>query len=1216
MDSKKRINQKNLWRKRVTLSCVGVIAVIGIVVSTLFMMKTEPAVAAMSSDKIQKCLNESGAPDVKSVQDACKLCSSGARGALWFNSSSTDRNSNTIYAKEGDKEIDVYLWGQTYGCDRKCTNIGGCSPSIAGYIWFADAGQMMWNGTGASPDTRRWFLYADGRPNDERYNITLYRGTLANTPYKWYNGTGNNVKLKLNIDVFTRIYIGEMGRGSVKTAEDGTKTYTADISVNRCFTNNGLDVAGIGRHYYNMTNTQSGPCYGEDSTITLVVEPAKEQARFESWSYGSATAGNREIQEEFNTFHVNGDPELTPDDKEERTVRTTEEKVNLFFSHQFSYFTPINELYDYSGDVYTTYDHVIEVTTGDKTEKIYESNNNRLYVRKPDFEANVNRPVNIDTAMWTRKDFVHSDPEITLEIGETKKVCSTVTYSKKWIKFDGYGNQVKFNNDTSSGKASTTACMIVKRGASLTNGSEFTSRSYVKTPEVALENYTQPSQIEASQIDGMLAIAKVLRIIYGNTKPTNAVQAIIGRAGYAFVEVDSDTISVDFWHNLYYTPDNDPETGFQFTEKDVVPDVSTNWTATTRIKRFDAEIGSEEEQKGWNVTQNKKYKESGWSVIDGPTKGTWTLSGSNGEPKTKQTSADLAAINKEIESPKPGDYAFVCSTIQYEPKYVKLKQSEDIDKNKPHTESSHDYYKYTIEKTGGFGSSEACVLIYRKLGVVGTPTNGDNNNTLGKVVTDPMYVGEETTVGWYTEADSAARNSSYGWLGRILIGYQAVNCVVPANGNIASLGSLFSGSSNAGAEPKDYYVGAGASVGCEVAYSQSWGDGDNSHRANANESIVAPNEVGRKDCTGAGYKYKYCYVYCPPVKDAKCYRKCDPPWWETYGAVCRPTAKKPTVSVWNGGIFIGSGSIKTSIAERYTDKADIIYTLLRDGGNSTQFGAWSEYLATINGGITNFTSGGVLATGLPGQSFNLIDNSPLTIQNANNPPGPGHSQIQSNSVLLARMKEYFFSHGDIIEYSGGAHTSAMGLDGIGTKFIKVKGDLNIDSDIVNQDSSNNTVYGLPQTVIYATGDINITGNNSGGNNAVQRIDAWLITDGTINTCKEATTYTAAMTKDYPSYQYSQNCANNLQFNGPVFAKNIKLYRTYGADGISNDDEDKADNRSEKPLGTEDRNLRDDRAATAENFNLSADTYLWAYAQAGRYSSSYTEAYSRELPPRY
>ena len=42
----------------------------------------------------------------------------------------------------------------------------------------------------------------------------------------------------------------------------------------------------------------------------------------------------------------------------------------------------------------------------------------------------------------------------------------------------------------------------------------------------------------------------------------------------------------------------------------------------------------------------------------------------------------------------------------------------------------------------------------------------------------------------------------------------------------------------------------------------------------------------------------------------------------------------------------------------------------------------------------------------------------------------------------------------------------------------------------------------------------------------------------------------------------------------------------------------------------------DRQTPAEVFNYRADAYLWAYAQAGRYDSSYTETYTRELAPRY
>ena len=83
------------------------------------------------------------------------------------------------------------------------------------------------------------------------------------------------------------------------------------------------------------------------------------------------------------------------------------------------------------------------------------------------------------------------------------------------------------------------------------------------------------------------------------------------------------------------------------------------------------------------------------------------------------------------------------------------------------------------------------------------------------------------------------------------------------------------------------------------------------------------------------------------------------------------------------------------------------------------------------------------------------------------------------------------------------------------------------------------------------------------------------------------------------------CSKRLEINGPVFTKNVISKRSFGADGISNDDHDGGNTEPDNH-----------RAVSGEVFNLSADTYLWAYAQAGRYSSSYSEAYSRELPPRY
>ena len=159
-----------------------------------------------------------------------------------------------------------------------------------------------------------------------------------------------------------------------------------------------------------------------------------------------------------------------------------------------------------------------------------------------------------------------------------------------------------------------------------------------------------------------------------------------------------------------------------------------------------------------------------------------------------------------------------------------------------------------------------------------------------------------------------------------------------------------------------------------------------------------------------------------------------------------------------------------------------------------------------------------------------------------------------------------------------------------TRIVTVSGNLNITSNIVYPTQNYTNIYQLPQNVIFVDGDITI-------NPDVRRIDAWIIATGNINTCtvREAAKGTATA-----AVGWNQNtvCDQQLVFNGPVMAGSVTLNRTYGSDPTS----------AYSP--------QSDRHESAEIFNLSASTYLWAYAQAGRYDSSYTEAYSRELAPRY
>ena len=176
--------------------------------------------------------------------------------------------------------------------------------------------------------------------------------------------------------------------------------------------------------------------------------------------------------------------------------------------------------------------------------------------------------------------------------------------------------------------------------------------------------------------------------------------------------------------------------------------------------------------------------------------------------------------------------------------------------------------------------------------------------------------------------------------------------------------------------------------------------------------------------------------------------------------------------------------------------------------------------------------------------------------------------------------------------------------------IHVDGTLTIDTDICtgtgtcgsnpnlvlaqrNSDYYTN-IYSLPQVLIIADGGIVIKDN-------VTQIDAWLITNGNINTCNGLT---------YNSNGFSANaCANQLIINGPIFANSLTLVRNSGANGGVGSGNPAGGN----PITF---NLTDDGSIQpAEIINLRPDVLFWAYSQAQRFSQA-NVTYTRELAPRY
>jgi hypothetical protein len=108
---------------------------------------------------------------------------------------------------------------------------------------------------------------------------------------------------------------------------------------------------------------------------------------------------------------------------------------------------------------------------------------------------------------------------------------------------------------------------------------------------------------------------------------------------------------------------------------------------------------------------------------------------------------------------------------------------------------------------------------------------------------------------------------------------------------------------------------------------------------------------------------------------------------------------------------------------------------------------------------------------------------------------------------------------------------------------------------------------------------------------VTHVDSWLIADEIV-TCDPNNDWWLG--KVTASQINSKNCDKQLNLNGPVMTKTLKLYRTHGAGFV---------------------NGAALLASPAEVFNMGSETYLWAFNQAQRYSQA-TTTYARELAPRY
>ena len=596
---------------------------------------------------------------------------------------------------------------------------------------------------------------------------------------------------------------------------------------------------------------------------------------------------------------------------------------------------------------------------------------------------------------------------------------------------------------------------------------------------------------------------------------------------------DGEKLTVEFWHNIYY------ENNTSYASEDRFDNVSTNW-----------------------------------NVSGANTSGTFSTNGkynSSTEVSRRTVGISLA----------PGETKTVCHILSYKPKYVSFDRKDEgyfqrhYDEEGNYTGSTwvHEYYYFSNAGTSGSGSSRACVTVTRPE----DPDGPGPNNPAGTTSSDVLYAGEDATVGWETNA------TSYGV--RRYAASQAIVYLVPVNVNYYD-GIATGEDRYRGGDTCTYYQGKASPEYCDSLYSESFSPGPNEEQTSfiKQASVTVPDSVGYKYCNSFGYQYQYWYAYNRGSGD-EWHHDSSRDYWYVYDASCRPIAKKPSLATWNNSI-LSNGGVKTSTSPRYNPAT--MGTLA--SGTRTLYGSWTEYLNVIGGTVNGLTSGAALALG--SSALDVYENSPLTI--ANNTTNLGSSGVQSSTALRTRLDTYLKNQ-DSTTDPGNTIGGAGWTNLTGTHVYHRQGDLNITGNITLATGGYNSVYQLPQVIIFVDGNVNISSN-------VTQIDAWIIagSNSTINTCSD---FQVGTTEADAVGRSSGTCTNQLVFNGPVMAGRLALNRSFGSDPL-------IDYRK----GTFGANS--DRHTPAEVFNYRADAYLWAYAQAGRYDSSYTETYTRELAPRY
>lgn len=845
-----------------------------------------------------------------------------------------------------------------------------------------------------------------------------------------------------------------------------------------------------------------------------------------------------------------------PDGEANISVKTTSENTKVDFWHKIDYDGAAKIPDNYKAPEVSTYWIVSNGREARKEGQQVADNSYRTSGRGANNSGNIG--VNSVT--------------VQLQPGETKTVCQNISYGSKTVGFNAASSGDSYEANHKGDMGMSIACATVTRmpsdyvddcdftGTCPKGSAEFYSTSTVSIGDIPRKDGSGidvRAMSDTSDPDGTRGNADDLDSMNQANKDGRRA------AWLAFsVDYETDSVDVEFLHHLFY------KNNFQFAERDTVDSASTAWTV----------------------------------VGNGSGNGTFTVKSS----KQNETSDELNRTTVNVPLIE-GETKTVCQTIMYKPKYVSfaVKPDGDHDGRLGH-ELAHEYFDYQISNPNGSGQSQACVKITRRKRPQGIPTSTGDLDPKGSISSTIMYAGEKaSTIGW-------SELTASGSLSNRLSRFEAIVYLVAPDKNMDASNPLTKGARiyNSGMSPCNYYKGKAQYDWCEVvSTSPSGGMSIYSGKHSAQIAIAVPDLVGYKYCNSAGWFWESWYLRC--AKDLGCWWEHNPSgdYWFNYDSACRTIAKKPSVAFWNGGVF-ASGVIKASASPRYTitnnlSTPHMINSTAPAVGDVTLYGSWSEQLAVANGTISNFASGAALSRGNAysgGENAISSNYSNLTISNEDSSTR-GNAGITSDSAILrSRLKTYLSDRYFVKNQP--QRIENVDINPNSTQILTFTSTQNITRDIV-VDGVYDSIYQIPKTVIFVDGDVNISTN-------VKRIDAWIIATGRINTCKtnasqdsaqfrsgsfnmgDRGTTTKTRIGDVGSGNEAPVCEGSLVFNGAVISGGVDLKRTYGSD---------------PETGTQ-------RYTPAEVFNLSADNYMWAYAQAGRYSSSYTEAYSRELAPRY